>query len=484
VLSAVATLGVVTYRMGSRQLWRDEIATWSASTRSVADLFRLLRNTDAVLGPYYLFMHGWITVFGDSTVALRAPSVLAMVAAAALIATLGRRLFGTWAGLCAGLIFAVLPATSRYGQEARPYAFATLFAVLATLLLVEAVRRPTWAHTAVYTVSVIALGLAQITALLLLTGHAFAVVAHWRHGGARFAPRWIAGLCLAGLALLPLAVLGRAQQNRQIGWLGTPTWPDLRNLPANLVLSAMVAGVILGMALLGAGREGRSGSDGYGRRDGHDGRDGYDGPWAPSLAMQVALPVSLLYIGGLLTPLFIPRYLTFTLPFVCVLAGVAAANARLPAALAAIMLTGVLGWSDQSRIRTSHVTRGGATIDYAAAAEVVRRHEQPGDGIVFAPRHHTSMLDLAISYRLRGAMPIDVLLAKGQTDTASFWASECPQPARCLSRVRRLWLLTNGSQPDPLRTMEPAKAAAIRAEFTVVRIQTVNGITIDLATRR
>ena len=56
---ALLTLAVTLTGLGSAQLWRDELATWSAATRSPGDLVRLAGTIDAATGPYYLLMHGW-----------------------------------------------------------------------------------------------------------------------------------------------------------------------------------------------------------------------------------------------------------------------------------------------------------------------------------------------------------------------------------------------------------------------------------------
>src|SRR5687768_10266064 len=82
------------YQLDRPELWRDELATWDAATRTTGELFWLLRHIDASSGAYYLLMHGWTSVFGDSAIALRLPSVLAMAAAAALTALIAKRMFG------------------------------------------------------------------------------------------------------------------------------------------------------------------------------------------------------------------------------------------------------------------------------------------------------------------------------------------------------------------------------------------------------
>ncbi|TDC67853.1 hypothetical protein E1193_31465, partial [Micromonospora sp. KC606] len=184
LVPTLATLAVGLVGIGHAQPWRDELATWSAATRPLPDLLRLTGTLDATAGPYYLLMHGWVRLGGDSPAALRLPSALAMAAAAGLTAVLTSRLLGARAGLLAGLIFTVLPGTSRYAQEARPYALATFLAVLATLLLVTALRRPTWPCWAGYAAAAAGLGLAHLLALALLAAHAVVVLASWWRGPA------------------------------------------------------------------------------------------------------------------------------------------------------------------------------------------------------------------------------------------------------------------------------------------------------------
>ncbi|PZF95462.1 glycosyltransferase family 39 protein, partial [Micromonospora deserti] len=229
------TLAVELAGIGHAQPWRDELATWSAASRPLGDLARLAGTIDAATAPYYLFMHGWLAVFGDSVTALRLPAAVAMAAAAGLTAVLGDRLVGARAGLLAGLLFAVLPGTSRYGQEARPYALATLFAVLATLLLVAALRRPGPGRWAGYAAAVAALGLTHLIALTLLAAHAVAVLAAGRRGlppvpgttgggdraaAQRHPVRWfLFALVPAALLVTPLVLLARRQRARQLDWV-------------------------------------------------------------------------------------------------------------------------------------------------------------------------------------------------------------------------------------------------------------------------
>ncbi|WKU02208.1 glycosyltransferase family 39 protein [Micromonospora soli] len=504
------TLAITLTGIGQAQLWRDELASWSAATRPVGDLARLAGTIDAATGPYYLVMHGWTALAGTSPTALRLPSALAMAAAAGLTARLGARLAGARAGLLAGLLFALLPGTSRYGQEARPYALATLLAVLATLALVGALRRPGWRRWTGYALAVAALGLIHLIALTLLAAHGLVVLlATGRgpaaagvdgpdgerperpttgeptapdlpadHGRATAAPgaprggpggsrgllwRWLLAVLPAAVLVTPLVLEARGQRSRQLDWVDLARLPDLAALPGGVAQSGVVGGLLFGLAALGAGRLGRR-------------------ALLPGAA--ILLPALLLFAAGTVLPLWVTRYLVFTVPFGCLLAGAALAGVRLAPALAVVTLAGLLGLPDQAALRHTHEWPRSAPVDYAGAARVIADHEQPGDAIVFSPRHSWLFLDLGVAYHLGSREPRDVLVVRDERQRADLWASECDRPAECLAGVRRVWLVVSGRRGDPLAAVGGAKGAALRDAFTVALVQPRAGVTVALLVRR
>jgi mannosyltransferase len=451
VWPALVTLLLTGYGATAPQLWRDEMATWTAATRSPGELVHMVNNVDAVSGLYYLFMHYWITIFGDSVLALRAPSILCMTAVAALATVIGERLFGTRAGLLAGLIFAVIPSTSRYAHEARSYALVTLFALIATLLLIRALELPSWGRWAAYGAAVTATGLSHLVAVTVIVGHAVAVML----AGRDFVIRWAAAVGAGSLALLPLILLGRGQQSTQLGWVPTPSAADLLTLSGEVFRSDMLAGITVGLAALGWAKHPR---------------------WGAPLALCAVGPAVLLWTAGQVTQVWVPRYLTFTVPFLCLLAGAALAEVRLRGALAVVAAFLLISAPDQRAIRRWHDPQ---PRDYQAAAAIIRKHQRPGDGIVYAPRGGWR-IDTAMDYHLRGERPDDVLLEQSRAALGGLRASECDRPAECLNGVDRVWVLAVDQQTDPLRPMERAKAEAMRADYTLTKTWTVPGLTVAL----
>jgi mannosyltransferase len=488
------------YRIGGPIMWRDELATWSAATRTVPQLWRMLHHIDAVYGLYYLGLHFWIALFGDSPTAMRVPSLLAMTGAAGLVALIGRRLGGFTAGLTGGLVFALIPGISLFAQETRPYAGATFFAALATLLLLRALERPRWQRWAPYALAIAAAGASNLLALCLLAGHALGTAAYWRRpaGGPKRGPADVAagfGLSAVAAAVLdsPLLVEGHKQAAEQIdGVLRPPlsqltagVWPELFCSTA-----AAVAVIVLAAASLAGPR----------RRGG-------------GLCLASAF-VPVLIIWGVSQgqiSYWFARYLLFTVPALAAAAGLGIAWLcalparqwlRAAAAAAVVIVVAALGLPGQQEIRQAEAHNwwsypdpvGDVPVDYQGAAQVIAAGQRPGDGIVFQVSDHNRWgANFGIEYylRLRGKpVPTDVFLVRTPAQAGSYQPVECPDPVQCLHGEPRIWvvytdhLVPGGRYRDPYAAIRPAQAAALRAEHYVVQRRYFEpGITVALLVR-
>ncbi|BBH68201.1 hypothetical protein ACTI_48860 [Actinoplanes sp. OR16] len=463
LLPAVVTAVVVSIQLDRPQLWRDEFATVTASGRSLGDMARLAQHIDAVLTPFYVFMHFWTAVFGNSTIALRVPSLLAVAATAGLLAVLGERLFSVRAGVFAGLLFAALPAVSRYGQEARPYALAALAATAATLMLVEAVRKGRWWRWVLYGLAVFALGALHLVAIVLVAGHGVAVlyVAIRRRNWRLLLWAGIA-VAVAGAALLPMALRGNSQWAVQLGTAPRPPdWQTLIRVASDVSGATTGGGVLLALLLLGAGtsRRGRL------------------------LGAVLFVPLAAFVVMTVVSPLWHPRYLFFLIPLACLLGGAGLALVPWRAALVVVILCGVVALTEHQGVRESHEGRGAPLIDYRAAVAVLEQNAQPGDAIVYK-RDGWQFADIATDYYLGAGAPRDALVKVGRDAAGSFWTTERPNVRRALGADPRVWTMVPDDLSRRKAELPEATLTAIEADFTEAGEWRVGGITLRLYDRR
>src|SRR5439155_11151779 len=130
-------------------------------------------------------------------------------------------------------------------QEARPYAFVVLCAVVASLLLIRFVERPDWRVGLAYALAVALLGAFHLIGLLLLVAHA--VVARRR------LVAWAAWAGCGVLPVLPLVWFG-ARQTGQVAWIPPARLHTVLAAPQDLFVSGTVAGVLIALALLAFSR--------------------------------------------------------------------------------------------------------------------------------------------------------------------------------------------------------------------------------------
>lgn len=356
LVPALAMLGIGAWHLREPSYWRDEAATLDAEARSVPALLRMLTHVDAVHGAYYLLMWPLVHTLGTAEVVLRMPSLLAMAAAAAGVAVIGRRLHSPRAGLLAGIAFAVLPQVSLYAQMARSYALVLTFAVLASYLLVRAVGEPDRRWLAGYGFAVAALGVFNIFGLLLLAGHAVFLLA----GHRMLLRRWLATAAVACLPALPVVALAWHERG-QLGWLtpaGITAPGDLAVWLAGGAGAIVPVTAVIVLAL-------RS-------------RTGTTVAWL-AVPWLLAPPLLLIFFSDVAVPVYTQRYVVFCLPALALLTGVGLDRLNLAPRLVALLLIIGLGLPTQMAERQP----GGHSDNIRAAATVLSRHKHPGDGVLY-----------------------------------------------------------------------------------------------------
>ncbi|GAB4117071.1 MAG: hypothetical protein Fur005_44940 [Roseiflexaceae bacterium] len=231
----IITLALFTrwYGLEAQSLWADEGGTLALAARP---LDQILRQTLADVHPplYYWVLHLWMGIFGQTAAAARGLSAICGGLAAGLIAILGRRWFGHWAGWLAGISAAFSPLAIYYGQEARMYTLAELLAVGLFLLLDGLINTtPTTSQRRQRSATGWLIGYSLVAAALLMTHYATAgIVAAAGLAGLlalRHAPARAALFCLLHLPLaaLYLAAL-QFSSTSLLAWTtakaATPPW--------------------------------------------------------------------------------------------------------------------------------------------------------------------------------------------------------------------------------------------------------------------
>ena len=522
VAAVPAALGLATggYHAGVPPLWRDEAATKAIAGRPVRQILATMPHDDVVHGAYYLVVHVVIRLIGSSGGALRLPSVLAMAVACAFTALIAQRLCraagplpAACAGMTAGLVFALLPATIRYAQEARSYAIVTMMATVATYLLLRAIgdgRRRWWAA---YGAAAFLTGLFNVFGLLLLVAHALTLLITAERGPGRRPLRvplgWLVA-CLAAVALvLPILFMAYGQRDALNWmsssapfradvvalthlWAGSPglAWPVFGLAALGAVLS-MALGPTLGPTLgaplgpaPGAATENPGENRGW-RRD--------LTPGTVALPWLLAPPVVLLAVS-VSHPVYDQRYVEFCLPAlaICVASGItwlwrlAAAVlgrpaggrgtrgpigpgrpalawlAPLPAVAVAVALAVALQPAD------SVVRQPGYRPDnLESEARIIAANARPGDIVFYIPLN-----DRIVSMPFPGPWRTlrDIALARSPVSSDTLYGTDVT-PAGLLKRfthVSRVWVVTSSEVSEAAYLATPEATPLDKAEARLI----------------
>jgi mannosyltransferase len=363
------------------------------------------------------------------------------------------RLVSPRAGMLVGLLFTAVPATSRYAHEAGPEALAVAAAVLATAALVHFFERPRFWRWLGYAGAVALLGMAHGAALLLLLGHAGAVLALRR----RVLFGW-----------LPAAMLGAAPAAGLLFVTRQPwrleSWQD----PIGMPPASAVAGALFGLALLGGVVAGLS-------------MIGLSLKKPAGVFTAAALiPLVGLYPAAELTGLGLPELVLFTLPFWLCLAAMALSRAPLVRGLTAVIVVALVGLPTQLDIRADD----GHGLAARDLGEVITEQFQPGDAIVFGPTRRDEQIgrDLLTRYVVDAARPVDALAQTPPRTQGRMYAQECVDVDFCLGDAPRVWLFRADQHANPLDGLPAAKDGALRVRYQLARTWSFRGAGLFLFT--
>ncbi|MBN1887822.1 MAG: glycosyltransferase family 39 protein [Thermoflexales bacterium] len=107
--------------LDSKGMWLDEtFSVWAASHR-VGDMLQWIVKVDQHPPLYYLLLHYWIALNGDTPYDVRLLSALFGAGTIPIIYLIGKRMSGAIMGLAAAVFLALSPFNIYYAQETRMY---------------------------------------------------------------------------------------------------------------------------------------------------------------------------------------------------------------------------------------------------------------------------------------------------------------------------------------------------------------------------
>jgi 4-amino-4-deoxy-L-arabinose transferase-like glycosyltransferase len=215
---AAITFGALVVRLlPTRGIWLDEATSITQAQKPLDKLLDSLRTTDVHPPLHHLTLWVLAHTLGTSEVVMRAPSIGAGAALVPVLYALARELYDERAGLLAAALGAVAPFLVWYSQEARMYGLFMLFASLAMLGQLRAIRRNERRDWALYGVATVLLIWTQyFSVLFTLTQQVVFALVAWRthRAGASAKPllrRWLGTSAVIAIALLPLAAFAHDQ---------------------------------------------------------------------------------------------------------------------------------------------------------------------------------------------------------------------------------------------------------------------------------
>lgn len=142
VTAGIVLLNVFLRFFADSPFWLDEAISASIAEKGPGGLVEALRH-DGHPPLYYLLLHWWSIIIGDSDFALRAMSGFFSVFSLFLIYRVAQRFTDNWLRLFVVGVLASSPFAIRYATEVRMYSLLVLLILVAHLLIHNAWSKPT-----------------------------------------------------------------------------------------------------------------------------------------------------------------------------------------------------------------------------------------------------------------------------------------------------------------------------------------------------
>ena len=128
--------------LDAKGMWLDETFSVWLANHNVVDMLHWTVKIDQHPPLYYLLLHYWMALRGDTPYDVRLLSVLFGVGTIPIIYLIGKRMSGAEMGVAAAVLLAFSPFNIRFAQETRMYTCLTFNAAVAIYALVRVLTDP------------------------------------------------------------------------------------------------------------------------------------------------------------------------------------------------------------------------------------------------------------------------------------------------------------------------------------------------------
>jgi mannosyltransferase len=451
------------FHLGTKSLWLDEGATVTLARMAWPQFVHVWWYGEASFqGAFFLMMRGWLHL-GQSEVWVRLPAAIFGIASIPLIYLVARKLVGVGPALASAAILAFSPTHVYYSQEARSYTLTILLVLVSSWFFVRAVEQNRERDWALWTVFGVLAVYSHYFASLVLVAQACSLFFHKK-------PASWGRLVVHGLAILALAapgltyVLRVPPQAMTFPWMPKPTPKQLLHIALFLGGSGekfLVAAIlwIAGTVAIRRERHAESAPGSY---------------WRGMLVIAWAVvPILLTALASLRHPIFVQRYMIFSLPATIMLAG--RGMSALPKKHIGFWLVLLLCGSS---IPTLFLGYRKPREDWRSATNVILAAAQPGDAVVIYPFYAIVGFDYYRQLDPRApALHVFTRPYYGVGENDQTLLQALSSDSR---EFRHVWVMVRREGPgrDNLQDDSPAVAARLQSVFGAPAVWQFKDVTV------
>lgn len=229
VLPGILLLGLFVriYAIDGQSLWFDEGYSIRMAHLTPPSIISKAASEDFHPPLYYLGLHYWIALFGDSEFSARFPSAVLGIISILMMYKVGKLLFDKNVGILSSLVLALSVFHVEYSQEARSYSLMAFLTLLSFYCFLKLFRERSLRASIGYSVSSVILMYTHVYGLFIVVSQNifFFLKNFWSPAKALSVRKWVLMQGILVIFFLPWlnTLLGQAARVQRGYWVPVPT---------------------------------------------------------------------------------------------------------------------------------------------------------------------------------------------------------------------------------------------------------------------